>query len=445
LAMVPLTLANTPRAVRSPGRHRRCRGRAVIGHAIASRAAAGRGPPGPTGEVLLNPFDPGDPVFLADPYPAFAALRALGPVHAHPLLGTPVAVSHAACSELLRSRSLGRIWVDAEPAADFPAFNLLHRNSLLEREGPPHDRLRTLVASAFNRGHTARLEPWVRELAHRLVGELAERIAADGSADLISGVAAALPVEVIAELLGVPEPERAALRGWSNAIVTMYEPDPGQQRRMAAEQAAADFVDALRGLVAHRRTHPGDDLVTDLVDADVHADELVGTAALLLMAGHEATVNVIGNGVLALLRHPAQWQRLREDPGLDATAVEELIRYDPPLQLFERWVLTDDFAIGDVTIPRGDKIALLFGSANRDPRLFDRPDEFDVGRENAAQHIGFGGGIHVCIGAPLARVELEASLLALRRYWPDFRLGSEPRRTGAFVIWGLRGLELSRS
>jgi cytochrome P450 len=126
-------------------------------------------------------------------------------------------------------------------------------------------------------------------------------------------------------------------------------------------------------------------------------------------------------------------------------AGEELIRYDPPLQLFERWVLADDFAIADVPIPRGAKVALLFGSANRDPRVFERPDDFDVGRENALQHIGFGGGIHVCIGAPLARIELEASLDALRRYWPDFRLGSEPRRTGAFVIWGLRGLELARS
>jgi cytochrome P450 len=127
-----------------------------------------------------------------------------------------------------------------------------------------------------------------------------------------------------------------------------------------------------------------------------------------------------------------------------ATAGEEMIRYDPPLQLFERWVLTDDFAIGDVPIPRGAKIALLFGAANRDPRVFERPDEFDVGRENAAQHIGFGGGIHVCIGAPLARVELEASVEALSRWWPDFQLVEEPRRTGAFVIWGLEALRLAR-
>ena len=326
----------------------------------------------------LTPFDPGDPEFLADPYPTFAALRAVGPVHPHDLLGMPVAVSHAACSEVLRGRDLGRIWADAEPAADFPAFNLLHRNSLLEREGPTHARLRALVAGAFNRGHTARLQPWVRGLADRLVDELAERIRTDGSADLIAGVAAPLPVEVIAELLGVPEPERSALRGWSNTIVTMYEPDPGRVRRAAAEQAAAEFVEALRELAAHRARHPGDDLVTDLLAADLDPDELVGTAALLLMAGHEATVNVIGNGVLALLRHPDQWQRLRADPGLDATAVEELIRYDPPLQLFERTAVVDTEVAGK-PVPAGTKIAALLGAAASDPQVFDRPDELDVG------------------------------------------------------------------
>jgi unspecific monooxygenase len=390
---------------------------------------------------VLNPFDPGDPRFLADPYPIFATLRALGPVHAHPLLGTPVAVSHAACSELLRGRELGRIWVDAEPAADFPAFNLLHRNSLLEREGPAHARLRGLVAGAFNRGHTARLEPWVRGLAHRLVGELAERIDADGAADLMSGVAARLPVEVIAELLGVPEPERSALRGWSNAVVTMYEPDPGQERRRAAEQAAADFVDVLRGLVAHRRTHPGDDLVTHLVEADVDADELVGTAALLLMAGHEATVNVIGNGVLALLRHPTQWQRLVADPGLDATAVEELIRYDPPLQLFERTAVVDTTVAG-FPVSAGTRIAALLGAAARDPQAFDRPDELDVGRRRNP-HLGFGAGVHYCLGAPLARLEVVAALDALRTRLPGMRLADEPHRRPDFVMRGLRELRLA--
>lgn len=388
----------------------------------------------------MAPFDPGDPDFLADPYPTFAVLRAQAPVHDHPLLGIPVAVSHAACSEVLRGRDLGRIWVDAEPAAEFPAFNLLHRNSLLEREGPPHDRLRRLVAGAFNRGHTARLEPRIRELAGRLVAELVERIRADGSADLVAGVAAVLPVEVIADLLGVPEPERSALRGWSNTIVTMYEPDPGRVRRADAERAAAEFVEALRGLADHRRRHPGDDLVTDLLAADLDADELVGTAALLLMAGHEATVNVIGNGVLALLRHPEQWRRLVAQPGLDATAVEELIRYDPPLQLFERTAVVDTVVAGH-PVPSGTKIAALLGAAARDPDAFVRPDELDVARQ-PNPHLGFGAGVHYCLGAPLARVEVAATIDALRTALPEMRLAAEPPRRPDFVMRGLRELRL---
>jgi cytochrome P450 len=386
----------------------------------------------------VTPFDPADRAFLADPYPAFAALRARGPVHPHPGLGLAVAVSHGACSELLRSRDLGRIWADAEPAANFAAFNLLHRNSLLEREGPSHARLRGAVAGAFNRGHTVRLAPAVHALAARLVDGLAGRIRADGRADLIAGVAAALPVEVIAELLGVPEPARSALRGWSSAIVAMYEPDPGTRRRRAAEAASAEFAGALRELARHRRAHPGPDLVTDLLAADLDTDELVGTAALLLMAGHEATVNVIGNGVLALLRRRGQWQRLLDDPALIDTAVEELIRFDPPLQLFERTAVRDT-AVAGYAVPAGTKVAALLGAAARDPQVFDRPDELDVGR-SPNPHLGFGAGVHYCLGAPLARLEIAATLAALRTRLPGLRPAAEPARRPDFVMRGLREL-----
>jgi cytochrome P450 len=232
-------------------------------------------------------------------------------------------------------------------------------------------------------------------------------------------------------------------------MVKMYEFDVPEGNAVAANRAAAEFTEYVRALIAERREQPGDDMVSALVDARVDGerlsdDEIVSTVIVLLNAGHEASVNTLGNGMLAFARHPEQWRRVVAGDVPAAAAGEELIRYDPPLQLFERWVLADDFSVGETAIPRGQKLALLFGSANRDPRVFERPDEFDVGRENAVQHIGFGGGIHVCIGAPLARVELEASLDALRRYWPDFRLDREPRRTGAFVIWGLQGLELSR-
>jgi cytochrome P450 len=386
-------------------------------------------------------FDPADPDFLDDPYPTFAALRALAPVHEHPLLGMPVAVSHAACSAVLRGRDLGRIWADAQPVADFAAFNLLHRNSLLEREGEPHDRLRTLVAGAFHRGHAARLEPGVRALADRLVVDLAGRIRDSGSADLMAGVAHGLPVEVIADLLGVPESVRPSLRGWSSAIVAMYEPDPGKERRRGAETASGEFAEALRDLAAHRRAHPSDDLVSDLAAADLADDELVGTAALLLMAGHEATVNVLGNGVLALVRHPGEWRRLQADPGLDATAVEELIRYDPPLQLFERTAVRDTAVDGHV-VPAGTKIAALLGAAAHDPQVFARPDELDVGRR-PNPHLGFGAGVHYCLGAPLARLEAAAVLDALRTRLPAMALAAPPRRRPDFVMRGLRELPLT--
>ncbi len=365
-------------------------------------------------------------------------LRALGPVHEHPLLGAPVAVSHGACSELLRGRDLGRVWADAEPADAFGAFNLLHRNSLLEREGPAHTRLRGLVAGAFGRGHAARLEPWVRAVAGRLVDGLARRIRDDGRADLIAEVATVLPVEVIAELLDVPEPGRSALRGWSTAIVAMYEPGVTAERRAAAERAASGFVDALRAVAALRRAHPGTDLISDLVAAGLDPDELVGTAALLLMAGHEATVNVVGNGVLALLRHPAQWERLLADPGLDAACVEELIRYDPPLQLFERTALVDT-AVAGHPVPAGTRIAALLGAAARAPAAFDRPAALAVGRSRNPP-LGFGAGVHYCLGAPLARLEVAATLDALRTALPTLRLAGEPLRRPDFVMRGLREL-----
>jgi cytochrome P450 len=382
-------------------------------------------------------FDPADPALLNDPYPAFAALRAMAPVHHHPSLGMPVAVSHAACSQVLRGRDLGRLWVDAEPTAEFTAFNLLHRNSLLKREGEPHDRLRALVGGVFQRGHTARLGPGVRALADRLVAELAAQVRCAGDADVMAGIAHLLPVEVIADLLGLPESVRPSLRGWSTAIVAMYEPDPGAGRRAGAERAAADFVAALRDLVAFRRRRPGDDLVSDLVAAGVDPDELVGTAALLLMAGHEATVNVIGNGVLALLRHPAQWRSFLVDGDVGA-AVDELIRYDPPLQLFERTALHDTEVAGH-PVPAGTCIAALLGAAARDPLVFARPDELDLERR-PNPHLGFGAGAHYCLGAPLARLEVAAMLDALRTHLPGIRLATPPRRRPDFVMRGLREL-----
>lgn len=391
-------------------------------------------------------FDPRDPAFLADPYPVFAELRAEGPVHWHEGLGLAVAVSHAACSEVLRDRSAGRLWRDKEPASDFVAVNLLHQNSLLESEPPRHTRLRRLISAAFARGHTERLRPWVRSLSSSLVASLASAIKADGSADLLTHVAAPLPVEVIAELLGVPAADRPRLQPWSNAIVKIYEYGLPAAQAAAAEDAAGEFVDYLRSLAAARASAPGPDLISDLVAVRdgtdrLTDDELVGTAVLLLMAGHEATVNVVGNGMLALLTHRAEWDRLVSTPSLLPTAVEELIRFDSPLQLFERTAVSATTVAGYALEP-GDKIAALLGAAARDPEVFESPDRLDVGRSPNA-HLGFGAGIHYCVGAPLARVEIAAALEALVTELPGLRLAAEPERRPEFVIRGLHTLPVT--
>lgn len=381
---------------------------------------------------MREPFDPTDPEFIADPYPVFADLRKQAEVHRHDGLGLAVAVSHRACSELLRQRALGRLWTDRTPLDRFPAFNLLHRNSLLESEPPRHTRLRTSIAAAFNRGHTERLRPWVAELAGRMVDSMG------GAGDLLEHLAAPLPVEVIGELLGVPDDDRHRLQPWSNAIVKMYEYDLAPDLANAAERAAAEFVEYLRELAGRRAVEPGDDLISDLISVELSTDELVGTAVLLLMAGHEATVNVIGNGVLALLRNREQWERLVADPSLVPLAVEELIRFDAPLQLFER-TATVETTVAGYPVQPGEKVAALLGAAARDPEVFDRPDELDVGR-SPNPHLGFGAGIHYCVGAPLARVEIAAALEALITRMPDLRLAEEPERRPEFVIRGLRTL-----
>src|SRR4051794_36435220 len=302
------------------------------------------------------------PEVVADPYPFFAAARADGPVQWHDGLGMWLTFTHAAANAVLRTRTLGRLWAPRWPDVPMPFFELIHVNSLLEHEPPTHTRLRRLVAGAFARGHVERLRPRIAELAGRLADDVADAGAEGSPLDLIALYAEPLPVQVIAELLGVPEVDWPLLRPWSNAIVKMYEYAVSDQQRAAAETASKEFVEYLRGLVAKRRRRPGPDLVSSLIGetasdgARLSEDELVTTCTLLLNAGHEATVNVVGNGVTALLTHPEQFRRLQADAALVEPAVEELIRFDSPLQLFER-TATADTRIGDVTVEAGTKIA----------------------------------------------------------------------------------------
>jgi unspecific monooxygenase len=295
------------------------------------------------------------------------------------------------------------------------------------------------VSKAFTPRTVERLRPYVDRLASELVGELV----AEGGGDLLTVVAEPLPVAVIAEMLGIAESERAQLRPWSADICGMYELNPSEETATKAVRASVEFTEYLRELIAARRKEPGEDLISGLIAAydegeRLSEQEMISTCVLLLNAGHEATVNATVNGWWALFRHPDQLAALRADRGLVSTAVEELMRYDTPLQLFERWVL-DEIEVDGTVIPRGSEVALLFGSANHDPAVFAEPETLDLSRpENP--HISFSAGIHYCIGAPLARIELAASMGALLDQAPTLRLAAEPERKPNFVIRGLEGL-----
>ncbi|MGW7665086.1 cytochrome P450 [Streptomyces sp. NPDC054756] len=395
-------------------------------------------------------FDPWDPAFLADPYPAYAELRARGRVHWFEPTNQWLVPHHADVSALLRDRRLGRTYLHrftheefgrSAPPPEHEPFHTLNDHGMLDLEPPDHTRIRRLVSKAFTPRTVERLRPYVRDLAGELVAGLVER----GGGDLLTEVAEPLPVAVIAEMLGIPEADRGPLRPWSADICGMYELNPSEETAAKAVRASVEFSDYLRELIAARRKEPGDDLISGLIAAHDEDDrlteqEMISTAVLLLNAGHEATVNSTVNGWWALFRNPAQLAALRADHSLIPSAIEELMRYDTPLQLFERWVL-DDIEIDGTTIPRGAEIAMLFGSANHDPAVFTDPERLDLTRtENP--HISFSAGIHYCIGAPLARIELAASMTALLEQAPTLRPAVDPERKPNFVIRGLEGLRV---
>ncbi|GHD19896.1 cytochrome P450 [Streptomyces violarus] len=396
-------------------------------------------------------FDPWDPAFLADPYPAYAELRAKGRVHYYEPTNQWLVPHHADVSALLRDRRLGRTYQHrftheefgrTAPPQEHEPFHTLNDHGMLDLEPPDHTRIRRLVSKAFTPRTVERLKPYVRGLAD----DLASALVTAGGGDLLKDVAEPLPVAVIAEMLGIPESDRAPLRPWSADICGMYELNPSKERAAKAVRASAEFSDYLRELIAARRKEPGDDLMSGLIEAHDEGDrlteqEMISTAVLLLNAGHEATVNSTVNGWYALFRNEAQLAALRADHTLVPSAVEELMRYDTPLQLFERWVL-DEIEIAGTTIPRGAEIALLFGSANHDPAVFPDPTRLDLTRTDNP-HISFSAGIHYCIGAPLARIELAASMTALLEKAPALRLTEEPQRKPNFVIRGLEGLSVA--
>src|SRR5215216_6433739 len=397
-------------------------------------------------------FDPWSAEFVAWPYDVYAQLRQESPVWFFERTGQYMVSRYVDVNALLRDRRLGRTYLHVasheemghppDPEHLAPFWKLI-RDGMLDREPPDHTRLRRLVSKAFTPRTVERLRPRVEAMADALVDKLLDS-GSDGSVvDLISTVAEPLPVNVIAEMLGVPESDRHLLRPWSAQIVGMYELNPSPDAQATAVRACEEFGAYLRELARERRERPGDDLISGLAtvvdDGDrLTEDELIGTCVLLLNAGHEATVNVTGNGWWSLFRFPDELARLRSDRASLPTAFEELLRYDTPLQMFERWVL-EDIEVEGVTIPRGTEIGLLFGSANHDPAVFADPARLDLGRRENP-HISFGAGIHFCLGAPLARVELLTSFGTLLRRVPGLALHREPVWAPGYIVRGLTGL-----
>ncbi len=395
-----------------------------------------------------------DPDFQADPYPRLNQVREETPVF--PLTGDDglqrwFLTRYDDVFAALRDRRLGRVPEPVMTRAevglpplrpDWKPYYDIEEWSLLMLEPPEHRRLRQLVFRAFTPKRIAGLRPVITKHADRILEDAVER----SRFDLLAVVAQPFSVFVIAELLGAPTGEWRELLDWSHRIVKMYELDTTEEQAASAVQASAEFAEWSRSVIAARRADPRDDLISGLCfveteDGRLSDAEIVSTIILLLNAGHEATVNTIGNGMTAALSTDGAWAQVTGGAVDPDTAVEELIRYDPPLQLFERWVLDENVVYGGRGFAKGEKLAMLFGSANRDPRHFDDPDRFRIDRGDAT-HITFGGGIHHCIGAPLARLELAVLLERVAALVPGLALAGPPVRKPAFVIHGYEEVEV---
>jgi cytochrome P450 len=392
-------------------------------------------------------IDFNNPTFVANPYEQLKALREIGKPVWHEGMQIFLAARHSDANDVFRNKSLGRIFTDKSPAFEWETFNWLHSDSILDSEPPKHTRLRSLVAKAFNRNKIEGMRPAVERITQQLLDAIDEKIKSGESFDLIADYAEPLPVKIIADLLGFPESEEHLLRPWSQSIVKMYEVNPSELYQVEAKKAAGEFAEYVRNLAEHRKTNPGQDLITDLAMVEengekLNSHELVATCVLLLNAGHEASVNAFGNGMVAALERPDQAELLRKNSRvITETALEEFMRFDAPLHLFER-TATIDTELGGVKIEKGQKIAALIGSANRDSSVFERADEMDLTRD-PNPHIGFGAGIHFCLGAPLARLEMSVSLPALWEKYPNMQLAGTPVRRPTFVLRGYESVSIS--
>ena len=383
---------------------------------------------------------PTDAAFVQNPYPIYDTARTRGPVLFWEDYDMLAAFDADTVQALLRDRRLGRTPVTPRSYGDHMSdWVALENHSMLELEPPRHTRLRGLVLRAFTSRRIAELRPDIEQITSELLSALPR-----DSFDLIPHYCTQLPVRIIARLLGVPEAIWPDLLAWSNAMVAMYQTGRSRAVEDAANTAAAEFTAFLQDYIEQRRKTPGDDLITHLIAAEeagdrLSSEELIANCILLLNAGHEATVHSLGNAVKCLLEHKTPPSTLTPDS--IAGTVEELLRFDPPLHMFTRFAY-EEITLGDATLKRGDEVALLLGAAGRDPTLFDAPNTFDPSR-TVKPHAAFGGGLHFCVGAPLARLELQVALPALFNHLPNLALTRQPEYANTYHFHKLDRLDVT--
>ena len=404
-----------------------------------------------TPDVIANPFAFVDPALRPDPYPTFDALREAGPLPVPGVDGLVLFGRYDDCEEILTApvgshdpRNNARFAEIAAARGLDEQAEMDRTRSFLFLDPPDHTRLRGLVSKAFTRRRVEGLRPRVAELVHSAVDRMADGLASRGSVELVEELAYPLPVTVISDMLGVPAADRDTFQGWSKVLAHSLDAGlvpPAPEQLRAQRQAANEFRAYFTDLTERRRREPTDDLLSALVQAEeagdrLSQDELLSTCILLLIAGHETTVNLIGNAVLNLLRHPQQWQQLVADPSLAGAATDETLRFDPPVQLTSRTAL-EDWEVGGVVVPKGGSALCLLGAANRDPAAFVNADRFLITRSDN-RYLSFGKGIHYCLGAPLARLESEVALEILAQRLVGPRLVADPPPYTANAV--LRGV-----
>ena len=400
---------------------------------------------------LFNPFDP---AFRADPYPIYDRLRTEDPVHTS-AFGFTVLTRYEDVARALRGAEFARdieahVPVPTDPARQRRRERFQRRvvegraaKTILNLDPPDHTRLRRLVTLAFTPSAIERLRPRVQQLVDDVLDRAAER----GSMELVDELAFPVPFQVISDMLDLPTDHIDEVRDWSQCLTASLEPTADEAVLDASEAAAEQMGDFLRDVIEHRRHHLGDDLLSALLQVEEQGDrlstaELLSFVVLLYVAGHETTVNLIGNGTLALLKHPDELRRWAGDPGLDTSAIDELLRYDGPVQQTVR-VPLQPVQFGDVEVPANTMVMTVLGAANHDPAVFDDPHTLRLDRPNARNHLAFAAGVHYCLGASLAKLEASTAIGSLIRRFPVLELAGEPRWRDRLTIRGVEHLPLT--